>query len=88
MKNPLHFAKKVFYPTLRRVFPPYRNEILYHQFNKRLETFALCYSQSLLLVDFKENHETRKLESIHKCHLLERKNEGRKPDKNSSLERL
>jgi hypothetical protein len=24
--------------------------------NKRLESFALCYSQSLLLADFKENH--------------------------------
>jgi hypothetical protein len=26
-----------------------------HQFNKRLESFALCYSQFLLLADFKEN---------------------------------
>ena len=52
--------------------------ILGHQFNKRLESFAPCYSQSLLLADFKENHtfsgiknphknirETRNLESIH-----------------------
>jgi hypothetical protein len=26
-----------------------------HQFNKKLEPFALCYSQFLLLADFKEN---------------------------------
>jgi len=34
----------------------YRDGILVHQFNKRLESFASCYSQSLLLADFKENH--------------------------------
>jgi hypothetical protein len=33
-----------------------RDGILGHQFNKRLESFAPCYSQSLLLSDFKENH--------------------------------
>jgi hypothetical protein len=32
------------------------DEILGHQFNKRLESFAPCYSQSLLLADFKETH--------------------------------
>jgi hypothetical protein len=26
------------------------------QFDKKLESFATCYSQSLLLADFKENH--------------------------------
>jgi hypothetical protein len=31
-----------------------RDGILGHQFNKRLESFASCYSQSLLLADFKE----------------------------------
>jgi hypothetical protein len=30
--------------------------ILENQFNKRLESFAPCYSQSLLLEDFKEKH--------------------------------
>jgi hypothetical protein len=30
--------------------------ILGHQFNKRLESFTPCYSQSLLLADFKENN--------------------------------
>jgi hypothetical protein len=30
--------------------------ILGHQVNKSLESFAPCYSQSLLLADFKENH--------------------------------
>jgi hypothetical protein len=34
----------------------YRDGILGHQFKKRLEYFALCYSQSLLLADFNENH--------------------------------
>jgi hypothetical protein len=29
-----------------------RDGILRHQFNKRLESFAPCYSQSLLLADF------------------------------------
>ncbi len=33
-----------------------RDRILEHQLNKRLESFAPCYSQSLLLADFKENH--------------------------------
>ncbi len=30
--------------------------ILGHKFNKRLESFAPCYSKSLLLADFTENH--------------------------------
>jgi hypothetical protein len=33
-----------------------RDGILWHQLNKWLESFAPCYSQSLLLADFKENH--------------------------------
>jgi hypothetical protein len=28
----------------------------FSQFNKRLDSFAPCYSQSHLLADFKENH--------------------------------
>jgi hypothetical protein len=56
---------------------------------------------SLLLADFKERktilyyglnnkkiRETRKLESFHEWHFVERKNEGRIPDKNSSQRRL
>jgi hypothetical protein len=31
-----------------------RDGILGHQFNKRLESITSCYSQSLLLEDFKE----------------------------------
>jgi hypothetical protein len=52
-----------------------RDGTLEHQFEKKLESFAPCYPQSLLLADFKENHtllnkykkipETRKLEYIH-----------------------
>jgi hypothetical protein len=34
----------------------YRDGILVHQFSKRLESFASCSSQSLLIADFKENH--------------------------------
>jgi hypothetical protein len=37
---------------------------------------------------YKKIRETGKLKSIHKKHFVERKNEGRKPDKNSSLRRL
>ncbi len=37
---------------------------------------------------YKKIRETIKLESIHKWHFVERKTEGRKPDKNSSLRRL
>jgi hypothetical protein len=33
-----------------------KDGILGHQFNKGLESFAPCYSQFLLLEDFKENH--------------------------------
>ncbi len=60
-----------------------RDGIHGHQFNKRLESFAPCYSQFLLQADFKENHtllwfkksykkfsETRKPESIHELHLI------------------
>ncbi len=59
-----------------------RDEILGHQFNKRFESFASCYSQSLLLAilkktkktklhtgfnnPYKKIRETRKLKSIHK----------------------
>jgi hypothetical protein len=32
-----------------------KDGILGHQFNKRLESFASCFSQSLLLADFKES---------------------------------
>ncbi len=56
-----------------------RDGILVDQLNKRLESFAPCYSQSLLLADFKEKiysslvlkiltkkiREKRNLESIH-----------------------
>jgi hypothetical protein len=38
------------------VLPVSRDGILGHQFNKILECFALCYSQSLLLADFQESH--------------------------------
>jgi hypothetical protein len=37
---------------------------------------------------YKKIPETRKLENIHEKHFVERKNEVRKPDKNSSLRRL
>jgi hypothetical protein len=33
-----------------------RDEILGHVLDKRLKSFAPCYSQSLLLADFTENH--------------------------------
>jgi hypothetical protein len=36
----------------------------------------------------KKSPETEKLESIRELHFVERKNEGRKPDKNSSLIKL
>jgi hypothetical protein len=68
---------------------------------KELESFAPCNSQSLILADFKETHnffgfqiltkeihETRKLESIHEQYIVEQKNEGKKPDKNSILRKL
>jgi hypothetical protein len=75
--------------------------ILGYQFNKRFESFAPCYSQSLLLANFTETHtvsgfkkslqkiiETRKLEPLHEQHFVERKNEGGNPNKNLSLRRL
>jgi hypothetical protein len=41
---------------------------------KRLESFALCYSQSLLLADFKENHTKKSVKqensSIFKISIL------------------
>ncbi len=71
------------------------SKILEHQFDKRLESFAPCHSQSLLLADFTETHtlfrfkipykknpRNKKTESIHEQHFVEWKNEGRKPGKN------
>jgi hypothetical protein len=43
-------------PALLEITNVIRNGILGHQFEKGLESFAPCYSQSLLLVDFKENY--------------------------------
>jgi ribosomal protein S21 len=43
---------------------------------------------TLVLKIHKKIRKTRKFASIREKHLLERKNEGRKPDKNSSLRRL
>jgi hypothetical protein len=67
------------------------------KFNKRLESFAPCYSQSLLPANFKESHstlvfknpckkicETRKLESSMKYHFVERKKRVEEQTKNSS----
>jgi hypothetical protein len=65
-----------------------RDGILGHQSNKRLESFAPCYSQSLLLADFNENqwsslvlkillknqgNKKTRLYSIHELHFVERK---------------
>jgi hypothetical protein len=35
-----------------------RDGILGHQINKRLESFAPCYSQSLILADVKKTYST------------------------------
>jgi hypothetical protein len=37
---------------------------------------------------YKKIRKTGNLESIHEQHLVERKNKGREPEKNSSLRRL
>jgi ribosomal protein S21 len=48
--------------------------------------------KTILFSEFKNPYEkirkTRKLKSIHEYHFVERKNEGRKPDKKSSQRRL
>jgi hypothetical protein len=59
--------------------PPYRDGILGHQCDRRLESFAPSYSQYLLLALKKHTiRETIKLESIHGKHFVEQKNKGRK----------
>ncbi len=67
-----------------------RDGILGQQFDKRLLSFAPCYSQSLLLVwkSMRKMFETRNLESIHVKHFLEPKNGGEENRQNSSLRRL
>ena len=45
-----------FSQSLNRENNTYRDGILGHKFEKRLGSFAPCYSQSFLLADFKENH--------------------------------
>jgi hypothetical protein len=46
------------------------------------------YSSLVLKLLTKKIRETRKLEYFHEKHFVKRKNEDRKPDKNSSLRRL
>jgi hypothetical protein len=63
-------------------------EFLDINFDKRLESFDPCWSQSLLLADFKKTilyfgfkniyKKSTKLEYIHEQHIEERKNEVRK----------
>jgi hypothetical protein len=70
-----------------------RDEILGHQFDQQTRVFSLCCSQSLLLADFKENPSLLWFlksfkKSIHEWNLVERINEGGKPNNNSSLRRL
>ncbi len=40
-----------------------RDGVLGHRFNKRLESFASCYSQSLLLADLKKPYSSTKQEN-------------------------
>ncbi len=49
------------WPPVRVSFLEYKDDLSWdrmpgHKFNKRLESFAPCYSQSLLLANFKENY--------------------------------
>jgi hypothetical protein len=73
-----------------------RDRIVEHQFNKTIKSFASGYSQSFywrilkttilfsgLKNPYKKICEIRKLENIHEKNFVERKNEGRKPDKNA-----
>ncbi len=84
-------------------FKWFRDGIFGHQFDKRLETFAPCYTQSFYWWIFlrkpggtysgfkkciQKNLRTRKIESFRGEHFVESKDEGRKPDNNSSLRRL
>jgi hypothetical protein len=50
--------------SLRTSFCVFWDGILGHHLNKRLESFATCYSQSILLADFKENHTLLWLKKI------------------------
>jgi hypothetical protein len=56
----IHGPVPYLYFTLGRVDPDPQSEprdgVLGHQFNKRLGSFAQCYSQCLPQADFKENH--------------------------------
>jgi hypothetical protein len=77
-----------------------RDGIHGHQFNKRLELLHAIHSPFYLWIlkktilfsgfknPYKKIRETRKLESIHRWLFVEGKNEGGKPDKNSSQRRL
>jgi hypothetical protein len=50
-----HLSREASFLYQLKAMLPFRDGILGHQFNKRLESFASFYSQSLLLADFKEN---------------------------------
>jgi hypothetical protein len=70
-------------------------EFLDISLTKELESFAPCDSQSLILQDFKENHTllwfknpNKKISKEKNSSLFMNCNEGRKPNKNSSLRRL
>jgi len=80
-----------------------REGILGHnQFSKRLESCSMLFTVSftggfyrgpysslvLKILTKTKIRETRKLEYIDEYHFVQRKNEGRKPDKNLSLTRF
>jgi hypothetical protein len=69
----------------------FRDGILGHLSNKRLESFSPClspsggFNETKLFSGFKDPYkkicETRKFESIHQKHFVEQKNKGRKQTK-------
>jgi hypothetical protein len=54
MKYKIGFTRQQFF-YFRESYSVAGDGIPEHQFKKRLESFALCYSKFLLLADFKEN---------------------------------
>jgi hypothetical protein len=50
--------------------------------------FYIKTYSTLVLMILTKIRETRKLKSVHEKYFVERKNEGRKLDKNSNLRRL
>ncbi len=84
------FPEMEFLDTSLRKYSSVLLYAIHSPFYWRIFKKAIVYSSLIRVLKIltKKIRETRKLESIHEQHFVERKNEDRKPDKNSKLKTI